>query len=160
MGKSKGQTCRVCQCTNEDCRQCQTRMGGFACWWVAPDLCSACMFNELLTMHFGVSPAEAAARFKTLTPRESEVFGMMGHGWDNRRIAQALKISPKTLDIHRANVKAKLYAATGADICRLWAMVNLPDILLRGAMGFLTTFVRTGHSTATIAGRAVGGAKL
>ena len=42
-------TCRVCQCTDDDCSGCIARTGK-ACHWVEPDLCSAC-----------VTPAMAAA---------------------------------------------------------------------------------------------------
>jgi hypothetical protein len=35
-------TCRVCGCTDEDCRQC-IRKTGEPCHWVEPDLCSACV---------------------------------------------------------------------------------------------------------------------
>ena len=34
-------TCRVCGCTDEDCRQCIEKTGE-SCSWVAEDLCSAC----------------------------------------------------------------------------------------------------------------------
>jgi hypothetical protein len=33
--------CRVCGCTDDDCRGCIERTGK-PCWWVEPDLCSAC----------------------------------------------------------------------------------------------------------------------
>ena len=33
--------CRVCGCTDDDCRQCIARTGE-PCRWVAQDLCSAC----------------------------------------------------------------------------------------------------------------------
>jgi hypothetical protein len=33
--------CRVCGCTDDDCRQCIERTGE-PCRWVSPDLCSAC----------------------------------------------------------------------------------------------------------------------
>ncbi len=35
------QVCRVCGCTDSDCRQCVERTGE-PCHWVEPDLCSAC----------------------------------------------------------------------------------------------------------------------
>ena len=35
------QTCRVCGCTDANCRQCIEKTGS-PCHWVAPDLCSAC----------------------------------------------------------------------------------------------------------------------
>ena len=33
--------CRVCGCTEKDCRGCIAKTGK-PCHWVAPDLCSAC----------------------------------------------------------------------------------------------------------------------
>jgi hypothetical protein len=39
--------CRVCGCTDEDCRQCIEKTG-IACSWVAPDLCSACAPDAFL----------------------------------------------------------------------------------------------------------------
>jgi hypothetical protein len=35
-------TCRVCGCTDIDCSSCVERTG-MACYWVEPDLCSACV---------------------------------------------------------------------------------------------------------------------
>ena len=35
------QTCRICGCTDDDCRQCVERTGS-PCHWVEDDLCSAC----------------------------------------------------------------------------------------------------------------------
>jgi hypothetical protein len=35
------QACRVCGCTEDDCSGCVERTGE-RCFWVAPDLCSAC----------------------------------------------------------------------------------------------------------------------
>ncbi|HET6255837.1 MAG TPA: hypothetical protein VFE32_17300 [Puia sp.] len=34
--------CRVCGCTDDDCRQCIEKTGN-ACHWVEADLCSACV---------------------------------------------------------------------------------------------------------------------
>lgn len=36
-----GPQCRACGCTDAACRGCIERTGE-ACWWVEPDLCSAC----------------------------------------------------------------------------------------------------------------------
>jgi hypothetical protein len=33
--------CRICGCTDDDCRQCIEKTGE-PCYWVEPDLCSAC----------------------------------------------------------------------------------------------------------------------
>lgn len=47
-------------------------------------------------------------RIAWLTPREHEVFREMGMGVKSSVIADRLKISTKTLDIHRANIGRKL----------------------------------------------------
>lgn len=41
MGDGKNQQCRVCGCTDDDCRQCIERTGE-PCYWVQKNLCSAC----------------------------------------------------------------------------------------------------------------------
>lgn len=49
--RTKQRKCRICGCTDEDCRQCIEKTG-FACHWVEEDLCSACNINtmtELMT---------------------------------------------------------------------------------------------------------------
>jgi two-component system response regulator FixJ len=61
----------------------------------------------------------AQERIAELTPRELQVLDLMVEGKPNRQIAQELGISPKTLDIHRANVMHKMKARTTADLVRL-----------------------------------------
>ncbi len=60
----------------------------------------------------------AATRIAELTRREVEVLDLMVSGMPNREIAEQLGISPKTLDIHRANVMDKMEARTTADLVR------------------------------------------
>ncbi|MGI8750680.1 MAG: response regulator [Thermoleophilaceae bacterium] len=43
-----------------------------------------------------------------LTPREVEVVKLIGEAYTNRQIADALKLSEKTIESHRGNVLAKL----------------------------------------------------
>src|SRR5438067_1210606 len=60
---------------------------------------------------FGIGPEEGqqfTERMASLTPREREVIRAMVDGLPSRKIAEALGISIKTLDIHRANVRRKL----------------------------------------------------
>src|SRR4051794_32222213 len=63
----------------------------------------------------GQTVADARDRYDRLTAREREVAGLMARGRRNRDIAAELGISPKTLDIHRANVMHKLEARTTAE---------------------------------------------
>lgn len=45
---------------------------------------------------------------EVLSSRELEVFRLIGEGRDTRDIAARLDLSPKTVDVHRANIKDKL----------------------------------------------------
>ena len=48
------------------------------------------------------------AALETLTPREQEVLTHLLEGRTNGEIGRVLHISPKTVDIHRSNLLAKL----------------------------------------------------
>ncbi len=50
----------------------------------------------------------AQRRLSALTRREKEVFEQLAQGSVNKEVAQALGISPRTVEIHRANLLAKL----------------------------------------------------
>ncbi|HMP75945.1 MAG TPA: response regulator transcription factor [Kiritimatiellia bacterium] len=47
-----------------------------------------------------------------LSPREFQIFQLLGSGWDNPKIAQTLGISIKTLNAHNEHLKEKLGAPT------------------------------------------------
>ena len=55
MPKPKIRKCRVCGCTDNDCRQC-IKKTGYACSWVEKDLCSACVDSQ------GTKPTGAPRR--------------------------------------------------------------------------------------------------
>lgn len=56
----------------------------------------------------GLPAAEPAARPKAgLTAREAEVLELLVQGLHNRRIAEALGISPRTVEVHKARVLEK-----------------------------------------------------
>jgi predicted ATPase/DNA-binding CsgD family transcriptional regulator len=62
-------------------------------------------------------PVRAAGRRRhDLTPREQEVLAMVADGRTDGEIAEALVISKKTASVHVASIKAKLGAATRAEI--------------------------------------------
>ena len=62
---------------------------------------------------------EAATRLKILTPREREVLDGLVEGLPNKTIAFDLGISPRTVEIHRANVMAKLEVRSLSEALRL-----------------------------------------
>lgn len=47
------------------------------------------------------------ARTARLTPRERDVFALLVRGLSNKAIAAELKLSPKTVEDHRANISTK-----------------------------------------------------
>ncbi|CAH2599776.1 Transcriptional regulatory protein FixJ [Rhodovastum atsumiense] len=66
------------------------------------------------------STAEAAsARIAALTPREHDVLLLLVEGRPNKAIAHELGISPRTVEIHRANVMEKLACHSLAEVVRI-----------------------------------------
>lgn len=51
---------------------------------------------------------DAEVRMRALTPRERDVFDGLAQGLPNKTIAYDLGISPRTVEIHRANLMTKL----------------------------------------------------
>lgn len=62
---------------------------------------------------------EARGRIGCLSAREREVLDWLAQGSSNKTIARALAISPRTVEIHRANMMGKLGARHAADAVRL-----------------------------------------
>lgn len=56
----------------------------------------------------GGKPRGSSSPIEKLTDREFEVFQLIGHGKSTREVAAQLHLSPKTVDVHRANIKEKL----------------------------------------------------
>ncbi len=55
---------------------------------------------------------------KTLTPRERQVLHLITEGLTNRQIAHRLEISPRTVEMHRANLTRKLGVQSAAELIR------------------------------------------
>ncbi len=62
---------------------------------------------------------ETEIKLKKLTPRESDVLALIVKGKTNKYIARELKISMKTVEIHRSRVMKKMEAKTLADLVRI-----------------------------------------
>jgi two-component system, LuxR family, response regulator FixJ len=77
----------------------------------------------LAAMAEGTAWSEArrvsASRIAPLTRREREVFDFLVRGYSNKAIANALGVSVKTIEDHRASVIAKTGAKSVADLVRL-----------------------------------------
>ncbi|MEP0190473.1 MAG: LuxR C-terminal-related transcriptional regulator [Erythrobacter sp.] len=62
---------------------------------------------------------EARDRIASLSAREREVLEWLAEGSSNKVIARELEISPRTVEIHRANMMSKLGARHAAEAVRL-----------------------------------------
>ena len=62
---------------------------------------------------------EARNKLATLSSREGEVLEGLTGGASNKEIARMLSISPRTVEIHRANMMSKLGARSAADAVRI-----------------------------------------
>ncbi len=72
------------------------------------------------------APADLERRLATLTPREREVLDHLVRGSQHKVIAHALKISPRTIEVHRARIMQKLEARN---------LAHLVQIMLTGGPG-------------------------
>lgn len=68
--------------------------------------------------------ADAQARLEQLTQREREVMELVTAGKANKVIAAELGLSPKTVEVHRANVMRKMEADSVAELVRLAMMLS------------------------------------
>ncbi|MEN7535745.1 response regulator transcription factor [Aurantiacibacter flavus] len=62
---------------------------------------------------------DARSRIKNLSRREREVLDWLSEGCSNKAIARELEISPRTVEIHRANMMDKLGAGHAAEAVRM-----------------------------------------
>jgi two-component system response regulator FixJ len=58
-------------------------------------------------------------RIESLTPRERQVLDLIMEGASNKVIAAGLSISPRTVEIYRANVMSKMRADNLSDLIRM-----------------------------------------
>lgn len=77
-------------------------------------------FARLAQTSSKLSRREAAqARLRVLTPREQDVLEGLVRGHPNKTIAYDLGISPRTVEVHRANVMQKLEVASLSEALRV-----------------------------------------
>ncbi|GAB5442640.1 MAG: response regulator transcription factor [Fuerstiella sp.] len=90
--------------------------------YVSPQL-SEVMLTRMVRGQKAVSSNPA----QLLSDRELESFQMMGRGMTTRQIAEALQLSPKTIETYRARIKVKLNVDSMAELTRLaaqWVLEN------------------------------------
>ena len=70
---------------------------------------------------------EATVRLQALTPRERDVLEGLVRGHPNKTIAFDLDISPRTVEIHRANLMSKLGVASLSEALRIAFAAGLDE---------------------------------
>ncbi|MGD1086831.1 MAG: response regulator transcription factor [Verrucomicrobiota bacterium] len=76
------------------------------------------MSAKILEIFSGHRADVASSPVEKLTDREFEVFELIGQGLDTKEMAEKLHLSTKTIEVHRANVKAKLKLTSMAELIR------------------------------------------
>jgi two-component system response regulator FixJ len=71
--------------------------------------------------------SEAATRLQALTPRENDVLLGLVRGHPNKTIAYDLGISPRTVEIYRANLMTKLGVQSLSEVLRIAFAAGLGD---------------------------------
>lgn len=69
----------------------------------------------------------ARTKIAKLSERESEVLTLVSQGCSNKESARHLGISPRTVEIHRANMMLKLGASSGAEALRILFEARVDD---------------------------------
>ncbi len=83
------------------------------------DRIQASIERDLAARRAAAERASARGNRDRLTRREAEVMDLVIAGKSNKEIARDLAISPKTVEVHRANVMKKMQADSLADLVRL-----------------------------------------
>jgi DNA-binding NarL/FixJ family response regulator len=76
------------------------------------------MSAKILEIFSGRRPEGGQSSVENLTDREFEVFQLIGQGMETKELAKELHVSPKTIEVHRANIKVKLQIKSMAELIR------------------------------------------
>jgi DNA-binding NarL/FixJ family response regulator len=76
------------------------------------------MSAKILDTLSGQRPRGSTSPIQKLSDREFEVFQLIGQGKSTREIAKQLRLSPKTVDVHRGHIKEKLQLTDATALVR------------------------------------------
>jgi two-component system, LuxR family, response regulator FixJ len=72
--------------------------------------------------------AVVLARYQQLTSREAEVLEYVAKGESSREVAEALGVSIKTIEAHRAKIMKKMHAESVAQLIRYYVTIPIADL--------------------------------
>ena len=70
----------------------------------------------MLNFALGDSKPKSKSGIEALSDRELEVFMLLGEGKSTHEVASTLRISPKTVDVHKMNIRSKLAMSDPAEL--------------------------------------------
>jgi two-component system response regulator FixJ len=79
----------------------------------------AALEHSVRNTRLAADAADLAERFASLSPRERQVMEGLVAGLSNKMIAKDHDISPRTVEVYRANVMTKMQAANISELVRL-----------------------------------------
>jgi two-component system response regulator FixJ len=82
------------------------------------------LLRQERSSHQGAQVAQVQGRFEILSERERQVLDGLVAGKANKVIAYDLGISPRTVEIYRANVMAKMQAKSLSELVRLALLIE------------------------------------
>ena len=86
---------------------------------------NACLSRSEQTQRVDLLRSEAAERVASLSHREHQVLEYLVVGHANKIIAHDLGISPRTVEVYRANVMTKMKAASLSELVRMALLAGL-----------------------------------
>ncbi|MBM4013964.1 MAG: response regulator transcription factor [Planctomycetes bacterium] len=88
------------------------------------DRIEAAVAEDLRRRQTRMTREEVRRRRVTLTPRERQVMDLVVQGRPNKLVGAALNLSPKTVEVHRANVMKKMDAGSLAELVRMALLIG------------------------------------
>lgn len=79
----------------------------------------ACLEENDAAVDAAAAHMRVVRRIESLTAREKQVLDLIMEGSSNKVIAQSLEISPRTVEIYRANVMSKMRADSLSELIRM-----------------------------------------
>ena len=84
--------------------------------------------KKVMTDYIQRAQGEEKVGFDTLTTREREILQLVAEGNSNKKIAEALFISPKTVETHRAHIMDKLNIHDRAGLIKYAIRKGMTDL--------------------------------